>query len=171
MKLKIKNRLIKESGEVVFNSEGAFLSLFVDPKILETASVDYDEEIKTYNKWAKTYDYPAVENHISIDHKDRQNTWLMPEDYKKLDIERYILGLCKSLKEEDRVNKELREFQDRNLYDLLRYLVYFTDTLRKNNVLWGIGRGSSVSSYVLFLIGIHRVNSIQYNLDYKEFFK
>jgi DNA polymerase III alpha subunit len=43
--------------------------------------------------------------------------------------------------------------------------------MRKNKIVWGVGRGSSVASYVLFLIGIHKVNSLKYNLDIKEFLK
>ena len=57
------------------------------------------------------------------------------------------------------------------MYPVLRFLVYFTDTLRDKNIVWGVGRGSSVASYVLYLIGVHRINSIRYNLDITEFLK
>jgi DNA polymerase III alpha subunit len=57
------------------------------------------------------------------------------------------------------------------MFDLLRYLKYFVDTMRKNSVLWGLGRGSSVASYVLYLLGVHRINSLYYDLDIKEFLK
>jgi len=50
-------------------------------------------------------------------------------------------------------------------------MIYFVDTLRKHNILWGVGRGSSVSSYILYLIGIHRIDSIKYNLNIGEFLK
>ena len=43
--------------------------------------------------------------------------------------------------------------------------------MRKNSVLWGLGRGSSVASYVLYLLGVHRINSLYYDLDIKEFLK
>jgi len=48
---------------------------------------------------------------------------------------------------------------------------YLVDLMRENNIVWGVGRGSSVSSFVLFLIGIHRINSIYYDLDVEEFLK
>ena len=35
----------------------------------------------------------------------------------------------------------------------------------------GVGRGSSVASYILYLIGVHRIDSIKYNLDWKEFLR
>ena len=57
------------------------------------------------------------------------------------------------------------------MYDVLYVMKYIVDTLRENKVLWGVGRGSSVSSYVLFLIGIHKIDSVKYNLPIEEFFK
>jgi DNA polymerase III alpha subunit len=57
------------------------------------------------------------------------------------------------------------------MYDVLHVMKYIVDTLRENKVLWGVGRGSSVSSYVLFLLGIHKIDSIKYNLPIEEFFK
>ena len=48
---------------------------------------------------------------------------------------------------------------------------YVVDTLRDNNIVWGVGRGSSVSSYVLYLIGIHKIDSVKYALPIDEFFK
>jgi len=48
---------------------------------------------------------------------------------------------------------------------------YFVDTMQANNVVWGVGRGSSVASYVLYLIGVHKIDSIKYNLDWQEFLR
>jgi len=54
---------------------------------------------------------------------------------------------------------------------MLQFLVYMVDQLKHNNILWGVGRGSSVSSYILYLIGVHKIDSVKYNLDYKEFLR
>ena len=35
---------------------------------------------------------------------------------------------------------------------------YLVDTMRNNNIVWGVGRGSSVGSFVLYKIGINRIN-------------
>ena len=53
----------------------------------------------------------------------------------------------------------------------MQFLIYFVDTIRANNVVWGVGRGSSVSSFCLFLIGVHKINPLLYNLDYREFLR
>jgi len=69
------------------------------------------------------------------------------------------------------VGKELLMYQKRDLFMLLQYMKYLVDLMRENNIVWGVGRGSSVSSFVLFLIGIHRINSLYYDLDIEEFLK
>jgi DNA polymerase III alpha subunit len=110
---------------------------------------------------------------LTIDEFDNrlQNNWLMPEDYKNLDIAKYVLDLCQNDEELQRVGEELMLFQEREMFDLLRYLKYFVDTMRANNIVWGVGRGSSVASFVLFLIGVHRINSLYYDLSIEEFLK
>ena len=62
-------------------------------------------------------------------------------------------------------------FQERNLFDLLRYLKYLVDVMRENKIIWGVGRGSSVASYVLYLLGVHRIDSMFYDLDPAEFLR
>jgi 23S rRNA C2498 (ribose-2'-O)-methylase RlmM len=100
-----------------------------------------------------------------------QANWRMPVEYKDMDIAEYVLGLCRADHELHRVGLVLLLFLERDLFDLLRYLKYLVDTLRKNNVVWGVGRGSSVASYVLFLIGVHRIDSLYYDLNIDEFLK
>jgi DNA polymerase III alpha subunit len=70
-----------------------------------------------------------------------------------------------------RVTEELTLFAQHNMIPLLKYLKYLVDTMRKNNIVWGVGRGSSVASYCLYLIGVHKIDSIKYSLDIKEFLK
>ena len=95
----------------------------------------------------------------------------MPVEYKDLDIAQWVLDQCTTEPELQRVGAELLLFQERELFPLLQYLKYFVDTMRSNNILWGLGRGSSVASYVLYLIGVHKINSIYYDLPIEEFLK
>jgi len=114
-----------------------------------------------------------VDSMLSLDDFDSrcQNTWHMPEEYKNLDIAAWVLDRCTTDAERQRVGEELLLYLDRNLFSLLQYLKYLVDTMRANNIVWGVGRGSSVSSYVLYLIGIHRINSMYYDLDIHEFLR
>jgi DNA polymerase III alpha subunit len=95
----------------------------------------------------------------------------MPDEYKALDIAQYILDLCKTEPELQRVGQELLLYQERKLFPLLCYLKYFVDTMRANNVVWGLGRGSSTASYVLYLLGVHKIDSLYYDLPIEEFLK
>lgn len=98
--------------------------------------------------------------------------WNMPEEYKHICVRDYIFEKHNlSLEQRVRVDLELMEFEQRNLNDLLRFLIYFVKILKDNNVIYGVGRGSSVASYVLYLLGVHRIDSFKYNLDIKEFLK
>lgn len=101
----------------------------------------------------------------------RQSRWFMPEQYHQIDIAQHILSLCTCQPQLQRVGEELLLYQERDLFDLLRYLRYLVDVMRENQVIWGVGRGSSVSSYVLFLLGVHRVDSMLYDLDVREFLR
>jgi DNA polymerase III alpha subunit len=100
-----------------------------------------------------------------------QNNWKMPQEYKDIDIAEHVLGLCKTDAELQRVGEELLLYQERDLFNLLRYLHYLVDILKENRVIWGVGRGSSVASYVLYLLGVHRINSMFYDLDPQEFLR
>lgn len=97
-----------------------------------------------------------------------QSIWNMPDSYKNMDIEEWLYSQGG---DNVRVREELEAFKERNMLDLLRWLKYFVDTCEKEGVVWGIGRGSSVASYVLFLLGVHSIDSIKYNLDWQEFLR
>jgi DNA polymerase III alpha subunit len=100
-----------------------------------------------------------------------RNNWFIPQEYLDFDIAQYVLDQCTCEAELQRAGEELLMYQERDMFILLKYLKYLVDTMRKNNVVWGVGRGSSVSSFVLYLIGIHRINSLKYDLSINEFLK
>ena len=145
-----------------------FNGIIVDPPVdIETAALilqDVPKFIK-YDKYA--------EENLSVEEFDHRNQqrWFMPEEYKQLDIAKLVLDLCVTPAELQRVGHELILYQERNLFDLLRYLKYLVDVMKTNRMIWGVGRGSSVASYVLYLLGVHRVNSLFYELDPEEFLR
>ena len=100
-----------------------------------------------------------------------QSRWAMPQLYQELDIAQHVLSLCRTQEQLQRAGQELIMYQERGLFDLLRYLKYLVDVMRENRIIWGVGRGSSVASYVLYLLGVHRVDSLHYDLDPHEFLR
>jgi DNA polymerase III alpha subunit len=102
---------------------------------------------------------------------NNQSNWYMPIEYKEIDIAKFVLDQCTTEAELQRAGEELILFQERNMFVLLQYLKYLVDIMRKHNIVWGVGRGSSVASFVLFLLGVHRINSLYYDLSIDEFIK
>ena len=157
----------KELCDLLYNNPELDLSLFLveDPQTFNKSRSELHAEVPNLSGYVTLAD--------SIDEFDLrfQSKWRMPAEYKELDIAEYILGLCTQDYELQRVAEELLLYQERDLFNLLRYLKYLVDTLRKNNLVWGVGRGSSVASYVLFLLGVHKINSIYYDLSVDEFLK
>ena len=100
----------------------------------------------------------------------------IPQHYKELDVEQFVYSKLQESGQDlkiitARVDMEFAMFKERGLYPILQLLIYIVDTMRKHNLVWGVGRGSSVSSYVLYILGVHKVDSYKYNLDIKEFLK
>jgi hypothetical protein len=167
-------------GELVFSEDdicdlimqGRDIDSLKHVRVDETVDLEqlitFVERPESLLTWGFPYD-----NNVSVPefHLTNQLSWHMPEEYKQLNIAEHILGLCGSEAELQRCGEELLLFQERNLFDLLRYLKYLVDIMTANRVIWGVGRGSSVSSFVLYKLGVHRIDSLHYNLDVGEFLR
>ena len=103
--------------------------------------------------------------------KRNQEQWFMPKEYEDFPMVEFLLDKTTNEEEYQRVVAELDLYIQHNMMALLNYLKYLVDTMRSNNIVWGVGRGSSVASYCLYLLGVHKVNSIKYELDIHEFLK
>ena len=144
---------------------------------INTTEFQNTDDIAMYNKNAEHFDIKTLQI-LGEDDLDRINTYIIPQHYKDLDVEEYIRELVPNgvdgtdnAEASQRVEMELAMYKERGLYPILQVLIYVVDTLRKHNLVWGVGRGSSVASYLLHLIGVHKVDSVKYNLDIKEFLK
>jgi len=166
-------------GRVEITEQEAFNALY-SGKInsLENVYLEQDLAIDAYNQARSVNADKIPELHrleeldISLEFFDRanQSNWFMPKDYCPNLIET-LYGMCTTEEQTARVNEELELFIQHGMFDLLFYLKYLVDTMRDNNIVWGVGRGSSVASYVLYLLGIHKIDSIKYQLDIHEFLK
>lgn len=145
-----------------------FKGMLVDHTVDLESAVMMLEDVPAFIQYNELASHP--ESTKDFDHRCQHN-WHMPQQYKEIDIAEYVLGLCKTNAELQRVGEELLLYQERNLFDLLRYLHYLVDVMKENNVIWGVGRGSSVASYVLYLLGVHRIDSMFYDLDPHEFLR
>jgi DNA polymerase III alpha subunit len=114
---------------------------------------------------------PTKSGNVTDYHKERSEQWFVPEEYQSIDVLAFLLEKCNTDEQRDRVKTEYTLFDEHNLIILLQFFIYMVAHFREHNIMWGVGRGSSVASYSLYLIGVHRIDSIKYNLDLNEFFK
>lgn len=162
-------------GQQIYDEMELCLLYLQDPtrKLKRTfvdREINFDEVLQLENT-PELIKYQQLSMSVEDFDKQNQNNWLMPEKYKNMDIAKYVLDQCKNEAELQRAGEELLLFQERNMFVLLCYLKYLVDTMRENNIVWGVGRGSSVASFVLFLLGVHRINSLYYDLSITEFLK
>jgi len=162
-------------GQQIYNEMELCLLYLQDPnrKLKRTFvenEINFNDILQLENT-PELIKYKTLSMSVEDFDNDNQNNWLMPEQYKNMDIAKYVLDQCKSEAELQRAGEELLMFQERNMFVLLQYLKYLVDTMRQNNIVWGVGRGSSVASFVLFLLGVHRINSLYYDLSITEFLK
>lgn len=142
----------------------------------DSAIFENIEPINIYNEWCDAYNIDDViectEPYKGDDFIEKcLKNWNMPDEYTSLDIVTYLVNMCQSEEEKNRVLEELLMFKERGMLIVLQFLKYLVDTCDKNDIVLGVGRGSSVASYCLYLLGVHRIDSIKYNLDIKEFLK
>lgn len=167
------------NGEMIFDEED-LCNLMMQGRVLTDMQMIVDPKVNI-ESIIKVVEDPGMLIHWTFpDHSDisvpdwdgmKQRNWHMPQEYKDVDIAAHILNLCRTDAELQRVGEELLLFQERNLFDLLKYLHYLVAVLKDNHVIWGVGRGSSVASYVLYLLGVHRIDSMFYDLDPREFLR
>ena len=139
-------------------------------EILVDDDFTFDENLELDNL-PKLVKYIVSDKSIEDFDKECRSNWFIPEEYKNFDIAKFVLDQCQNEEELQRAGKELLLYQERDMFILLQYLKYLVDTMRASNIVWGVGRGSSVASFVLYLIGVHKINSVYYDLPIEEFLK
>ncbi len=165
-------------GQAILSSH-QLTQLILQGKNIGHLNVKRDEDIELFEKYQAELIQETIvfldapEEVLSFDefHKKCADTWIFPKEFQQLDVKKWLINKCKTQVEIDRVHEEYKLYEDRDLIMLLRLFIYIIDYFRKNNYVWGVGRGSSVSSFILFLIGTHFVDPIKHNLDIREFLK
>ena len=170
---------INEYGAVILTAEELFDNLYSGKLksftniFTDSATADQFNQCIGINKddFKKLSVFKKPDEDIKLFDEANQCTWFMPDQYQSFPIVHWLHSKCQTDEQVKRVDQELELFIQHGMFDLLFYLKYLVDTMREHNVVWGVGRGSSVSSYVLYLLGIHKIDSIKYELDINEFLK
>jgi len=165
-------------GQAILSSDN-LRDLLLQGKNISHLNVKVDRDIELFQEFqaellSETITFlGAPEENLTFDefHQKCADEWIFPAIYQTIDVHTWLLDKCKTQEEIDRVNEEYVLYEERDLIMLLRLFIFLVDYMRKNKFVWGVGRGSSVSSYILYLIGVHRVNSLKYGFDIKDYLK
>lgn len=169
--VKLKNRTLWFDGDTSYPPDNIHTAFAFDARTVFVDAVTKD--IEKYNRHVST----DKQLRVKTENKPFNFAWNIPDDYKNLDVMEFVVDKLADLNMDNtaltkraiRVAKEMKMYETHELLDVLRVLIYVINTLNTNSVVWGVGRGSSVSSYVLYLIGVHDVDSVEYELDIEDF--
>lgn len=175
MKSVLNNRVLWYDGTIEVQPKDV-LKWVKYPKVSVTEMTD---DIVKFNKNVLSDQKIQIKNGLASFELD----WNIPSNYNTMDIKQYItdklvqVGIDDELSDDEfverhkRVQFEFNVFTQLELVPLLKTLVYIIDNFIEKQVVWGVGRGSSVSSYILYLLGVHDIDSVTYELDFNEFLR
>lgn len=70
-----------------------------------------------------------------------------------------------------RVEEEMQFFSDTNNIVFLKKCVELVDKMKRDGVVWGVGRGSCCASLVLYLLYITDIDPVLYDIPFSELSK
>lgn len=171
--INLKNRVLDKQGNIVYFPDALIELLYKDVDINDVYFTEDNDDVKLFNQYAfENFDNKKFENPTKLKTlEERKHDWFYPKSYDEINLEDYFLNLCNNDEEKNRVKTEVNMFVERDMEKFLRFCIFFSDEMKKNNWVVGVGRGSSVASFCLYLLKIHLVNPLKYNLNIKEFLK
>lgn len=169
---------VNSYGQAILSSDN-LRDLLLQGRSISHLNVIQDDEIRLFEEYQSSLlsdtitflDAPAEDLTFDEFHEKCAKEWIFPTIFQQIDVKAWLHEKCKTQQEHDRVDEEYILYEERDLIMLLRLFIYLVDHMRKNNIVWGVGRGSSVSSYILYLIGVHRVDSLKYGLSVSDFLR
>lgn len=175
--LDLKGRVLWFDGDSSMSSERMAEMLLSGKSIEHVFPLEVDSSVKKYNLY--------TESNLNIKQEAiiPEPAFNIPEEFKTLNLKKFFYQKLKNIVEMEelssddiekrisRVNLELSLFDQYEIVDLIKAIIYIVYKFESNNIVWGTGRGSSCACYCLYLAGLHEVDSVLYDLDLNEFFR
>jgi DNA polymerase III alpha subunit len=172
----LTDRTLWFDGDSTVSSDNISQWIGMDPG--KNIYIDHlTDDIIQYNKLVPVTDQMTVKTEV----REFDLTWNIPDEFKRLNINDFVYDKLLQVEKQEqlteyqmqsrmeRVSYELSLFYKLKLHNIIKTIIYVIHTYTQNNTVWGVGRGSSVSSYILYLIGVHDIDSVEYDLDVLEF--
>ena len=177
--IELKDRIVTDEGEVVAKHDLLVKQALSGEVFTELRAIAHPD-IKQYNI-SSGYERPIE---IWEDTGAGTETWPDPSTFEwtipKKFLELNITELCITALEEkglgtdeyvERLSWELIQMEEKDMHQFVRCLLYVTTQFKEKGVLWGVGRGSSCASLIMYLLGINKVDPVKYGIPAEEFFK
>lgn len=177
LKTELEDRILRYDGviEVTPDLIAEYLLMGIQPsrmRVLGSAASleQFNANVPMQDELAISQDEPI---HINMN-------WNLPKEYLELDLEELIADKFTSMYDRysdaeteeaiTRIADEFQEVKHRGMTKFMQTIVYILDTFREQNIVWGVGRGSSCASYLLFLLGLHVVDCVKMKVPMEEFY-
>ena len=167
-------------GESSYSSENLLSTVLSDECIEGIAYHNKDRHIEKLLKFTDINMKPKTLPDFSL----IDESFTIPKEYFEVNLENYFLNKAKQkIKQHnnsteeykkaviERVFLELDCYTEKNMLDILYLSMFIVDTLKKNEIVWGPGRGSACCSYLLYLLELHDIDSVEFELDIFEFLR
>jgi DNA polymerase III alpha subunit len=176
--LDLKDRTLWFDGDSSMYSDRIAEMLLSGMSIDHLHPLEIDQSVKKYNLYADK------ELELKADIRPLDTSYTIPQKYLDIDLYKFVMNkLMVAVRADnitdsdqieariERVVKELDLFKQYNMENLIRVAIYIVDRFEEESIVWGTGRGSSCACYSLYLIGLHEVDSVKYDLALTEFFR
>lgn len=167
IKFDFGDRVIFKDGCVILRDAG-LKKLLLQGKTLEGITAFESDLVTKFNRYSH---YKINTNNSTFDPK-----WITPEPYCSLDLtdkcieQLHLLNLWNE-PYQVRVSEELAFIEEHKLENFIRAVFWICTIMDQHNLIRGVGRGSSCASLVLYLLDIHCVDPVKYDIPYTEFFR
>jgi len=179
LQVELTDRVLRFDGVSIVSPEmvARCLLLGIAPTMLRVTKGGWELEQFNDNVPEEEQLKVVAEEPINLSYR-----WQLPEEYSGMDLREYILEKTtdwllasdyseqEQLKAMHRIGAEMIEIEKRGMVEFFKTIIYVLDTFRKTGVVWGVGRGSSCASYILFILGLHAVDCFRFNVPMEEFF-
>lgn len=173
----LQDRVLRYDGVSVIHPDGLAAAMLAGVPPDRLRLTEHSTDSLLFNDNAPEQVTTDVDEPVRLDF-----SWHLPAPYLDLNLyeavgaafEARLPSLSYTAEQQevalDRLAAELEEVERRGMVQFVKTIIYVLDTFRQEGVIWGVGRGSSCASYVLFTLGLHSVDPVLYNVPMSEFF-
>ncbi len=161
-----RSRILHQDGSSEFSVE-AYCERLLKNELTEK---DYCVETLDTSLYEKYFRHQiTVRETLELDVNDRT--------YSDFDLEFVKKRIYQSSRfqgtdqEHQRIEREFQFFEETNNILQLKKLIHLIESFKEKNIIWGVGRGSSCASYIMYLLEVHDVDPLKHDIPFEELSK